>query len=81
MYVQEEWNDEDWAQLEVAASYAKTIKVEVDAANSDKGSRALAVGFHKNVMLREVKLTWVPEELVESVRGILCTNSALTITL
>lgn len=79
--MQEEWNEEDWAQLEVTASYAKIIKVDVDVANSDKGSRALAAGFCMNTILREVKLTWVPEELVESVRGLLYTNSAFTITL
>ena len=86
MYLQWELSEEDWAQLEEAASCAKVVKVKVDvkghfASDSDcaRASRALATGFSKNPLLREVELEWVPEELVESVRGTLCTNTTLTV--
>ena len=79
-------SEEDWAQLEEAASCALVVKVKVNvkghyALDSDcaRASRALATGFSKNPLLREVELGMVPEELVESARGTLCTNTSLTV--
>ena len=79
MYLQRKLSEEDWAQLEEAASCAQVVKVKVDVEYSARASRALAAGFSKNPLLREVELEWVPEELVESVRGTLCTNTAITV--
>ena len=79
-------SEEDWAQLEEAASCAQVVKVKVDVKgiyilDSDcaRASRALAAGFSKNLVLTEVELERVPKELVESVRGTLCTNTTLTV--
>ena len=79
-------SEEDCAQLEEAASCAQVVKVKVDArsdfsSDSDnaRASRALAAGFSKNPLLTEVELGMVPKELVESVRGTLCTNTTLTV--
>ena len=78
-------SEEDWAQLEETASDAKVVKVKVDVkgvytfdSNYARASRALAAGFSKNPLLTEVELV-VPEELAESVRGTLCTNTTLTV--
>ena len=79
MYLQE-LSEEDWAQLEEAASCAQVVKVEVNVEYSARASRALAAGFSRNSVLREVKLIRVPKELVQSVRETLCTNAALTVT-
>ena len=94
MYLQWELSEEDWAQLEEAASCAQVVKVKVNVEyrlitddartsraldDSARGSRALAAGFSKNPLLREVELEEVPKELVESVRGTLCTNTAITV--
>ena len=72
-------SEEDWAQLEEAASCAQVVKVKVDVEYSARASRALAAGFSKNPLLREVEVCAVQEELVESVRGTLCTNTALAV--
>ena len=72
-------SEEDRAQLEEAARCAQVVKVKVDVDYSARASRALAAGFSKNPLLREVELRRVPEELVESVRGTLCTNTTLTV--
>ena len=79
-------SEEDWAQLEEAASCVQVVKVEVIVKglyNSDsnvaRASRVLAAGFSKNPLLTEVEMLEVPKELVESVRGTLCTNTALTV--
>ena len=72
-------SEEDWAQLEEAASCAQVVKVKVDVYRSARASRALAAGFSKNPLLTEVELGEIPKELVESVRGTLCTNTALTV--
>ena len=87
LYLQGWWSEQDWAQLEEAASCAQVVKVEVNVGDefsaslddSAGASRALAAGFSKNPLLREVELWDVPEELVESVRGTLCTNTALAV--
>ena len=47
--------------------------------DSARASRALAAGFSRNSVLREVILIGVPEELVESVRGTLCANAAISV--
>ena len=79
LYLQERLSEEYWAQLEEAASCAKVVKVKVDVEYRARVSRALAAGFSKNPLLREVELVQVPKELVESVRGTLCTNTAITV--
>lgn len=53
--------------------------MEVDAGCSDRASSALAAGFSKNTILREVTLLRVPEELVVPMRDTLCANAALTV--
>ena len=50
----------------------------MDVAGSDRVSRILADGFKKNKILREVTLSRVSEELVDSVERILSMNTALT---
>ena len=72
-------SEEDWAQLEEAASCAQVFKVKVDVDYSARASRALAAGFSKNLLLTEVELGLVPKKLVESVRGTLCANTVLTV--
>ena len=88
LYLQGRLSEEYWAQLKEAASCAQVVKVKVNVQGDvlsycdciyTRASRALAAGFSKNPLLREVELGWVPEELVESVRGTLCTNTALTV--
>ena len=77
--LQEELCEEDWAQLEEAASCAQVVKANVNVRDSARASRALAAGFSRNSVLREVTLRRVPEELMASLRGMLCTNIALTV--
>ena len=78
MYLQEEFSEEEWAQLEEAASCAQVVKVEVDVFLKDQASSVLAAGFRKNKVVREVTLKRVPEELVESVKRTLTMKTALT---
>ena len=78
MYLQEWFSEEEWAQLEEAASCAQVVKVKVDVWESDRASHVLADGFKKNKILREVTLSHVPEELVDSVERTLSMNTALT---
>ena len=63
-YLQERFSEEEWAQLEEAASCAQVVKVKVDVQGSDRASHVLANGFRKNKLLREVILSRVSEELV-----------------
>ena len=79
MYLQERFSEEEWAQLEEAASCAKVVKVKVDVWSSDRVSRTLAAGFRKNEVLRVVELTRVPDELVEPLKRTLSMNTALTV--
>ena len=80
LYLQGRFSEEDWAQLEEAASYAQVIKVKVDVWYCDRASRVLASGLSKNSLLQNVELQSVPKELVESVRRTLCTDtSTLTV--
>ena len=76
LYVQEELSE---VQLEEAASCAQVVNVTIDVMGSSGASRALAVGFSRNPLLTKVELRMVPKELVESIRGTLCTNTALTV--
>ena len=76
MYLQRRFSEEEWAQLEEAASCAQVVKVDVTL--SDQASRVLAAGFRKNKVVREVTLSCVPEKLVESVKRTLSMNTALT---
>ena len=79
MYLQWRLSEEEWAQLEEAASCAKVLKVEVDVDGSGRFSRALAAGLARNKILREVQLKGVPEKAKTSVRETLCSNTALTV--
>ena len=72
-------SEEDWAQLKEAAISAQVVKVKVNVLRSDQASETLAAGFNENPLLREVELGEVPFKSVELVRGILCTNTALTV--
>ena len=74
-------SEADWAQLEEATSCAQVVKVIVDVVYNAEASRALAAGFSRNLVLGEVTLNEVPEDLVESVRGTLYTNTALTVNI
>ena len=78
MYLQWRFSEEEWAQLEEAASCAQVVKVEVDVWDSDRASCVLAASFKKNKVVREVTLTRVPEKLVDSVKRTLSMNTALT---
>ena len=78
MYLQRRFSEEEWAQLEEAASCAQIVKMEVDVQGSDRASSVLAAGFSKNKVLREVSLTRVPKKLVDSVERTLSMNTALT---
>ena len=72
------YSEEEWAQLEEAASCAQVVKVKVNVNFSDRASCVLAAGFRKNKVVREVSLTRVPEKIVESVKRTLSMNTALT---
>ena len=72
------YSEEEWAQLEEAASCAQVVKVKVNVSYSDRASHVLADGFKKNKILREVTLLGVPEELADSVERTLSMNTALT---
>ena len=84
MYLQERFSEEEWAQLEEAASCAKVVKVEMKVWSSDQDSRArastvLAAGLVKNKVLKEVGLSYVPKEVEGSVRQILQSNRELAV--
>ena len=78
MYLQREFSEEEWAQLEEAASCARVVKVKVDVQGSDGASRVMAAGFSKNKVLKKVTLTHVPTTLVDSVKRSLSMNTELT---
>ena len=79
MYLQEDFSEEELAQLEGAASCAKVLKVEVNVDGSDRSSSTLAAGLARNKVLREVQLMRVPEEAKMSVMETLYSNTALTV--
>ena len=80
-YVQENFSEEEWAQLEGAASCAKVLKVEVDVLLSigdhARGFTTLAAGLVRNKALRDVELKNVPEEVKLSLRETLHSNTQL----
>ena len=82
MYLQEEFSEEEWAQLEEAASCAQVMKVEVKvyALQGDgKGFTVLAAGLVRNKELKEAEFTGVPKYVEENVREILQANKELTV--
>ena len=82
MYLQRRFSEEEWAQLEEAASCAQVVKVEVSVEFGETERNdlncVLAAGFRKNKVVREVTLSGVPKKLVESVKRTLTMNTALT---
>ena len=72
-------SEEEWVQLEGAASCAKVLKVEVNVDRRDRCARALAAGLVKNKVLQKVELTVVPKEAKKSVIQILQLNPDLTV--
>ena len=74
LYLQEKFSEEEWAQLEEAASCAQVVKVEVDVNYSDRANRVLAAGFKKNKVVREVTLSGVPSKVMLSLQTVLTTE-------
>ena len=79
MYLQDEFSEEEWAQLEEVASCAKVVKVKVDVWFSARGCTVLAAGLVKNKVLKEVELSHVPKKVEEKVRQILQSNTELVV--
>ena len=82
MHLQGRFSEEEWAQLEEAASCAQVVKVEVivPGFESDgKGCTILAAGLIRNKVLKGVEFTGVPENVEEKVREILKSNTELTV--
>ena len=82
MYLQERYSEEEWAQLEEAASCAQVVKVEVTVwglGSDGKGCTVLAAGLVRNKVLKGVEFTGVPENVEETVREILQSNTELTV--
>ena len=78
-------SEEEWAQLEEAASCAKVVKVKMyvlysDPVSSARASIVLAAGLVQNKVLKEVELYSVPQNVEQSVRQILQSNTKLTVT-
>ena len=77
------YSEEEWAQLERAASCAKVKKVEVDLqysyGDTARGCTVLAAGLVRNITLREVELKNAPEEVKESFKDTLCSNTQLSV--
>ena len=84
MYLQRRFSEEEWAQLEKAASCAQVVKVEVTVlglghASDGKGCTVLAAGLARNKILKEIEFTNVPRNVKETVREILQSNTELTV--
>ena len=82
MYLQDEFSEEEWAQLEEAASCAQVVKVKVTVwglVSDGKCCTVLAAGLVRNKVLKEVEFTGVPENMEETVREILQSNTELTV--
>ena len=80
----DEFSEEEWGQLEEAASCAQVVKVEVTVlglghVSDGKGCTVLAAGLVRNKVLKEVEFTGVPEDVEETVREILKSNTELTV--
>ena len=77
------YSEEEWAQLERASSHAKVLKVEVDVQNSygdtARVCTVLAAGLVRNITLQEVELRNAPEEVKESFKDTLCSNTQLSV--
>ena len=90
-YIQWEFSEEEWAQLEEAASCAQVVKVEVevdgfhDQSEGDgTGFTVLTAGLVRNKVLKEVEFTGVEDEsdserVRMKVREILQANKELTV--
>ena len=82
MYLQRRFSEEEWAQLEEAASCAQVVKVEVifvGFMSDAKGYTVLAAGLIRNKVLKEAEFTGVPKDVKEKVREILQSNAELTV--
>ena len=84
MYLQGKFSEEEWAQLEEAASCAQVVKVKVTMwslglGSDGKGCTVLAAGLVRNKILKEVEFTGVPKDVKEKVREILQSNTELTV--
>ena len=84
MYLQRRFSEEEWAQLEKAASCAQVVKVEVTVlglshVSDGKGCTVLAAGLVRNKILKEIEFTNVPRNVKETVREILQSNTELTV--
>ena len=86
MYLQKKFSEEEWAQLEEAASCAKVVKVKMgvqdiysDEATNARASTVLAAGLVKNNVLKEVELSRVSKKVEEKVRQILLSNTELAV--
>ena len=77
------YSEEEWAQLERAASCAKVKKVKVDVeysyGDNTRGCAVLAAGLVRNITLQKVKLKNVPEEEKESLKETLYSNTQLSV--
>ena len=79
------FSEEEWAQLEEAASCAQVVKVEVmkvyglQGLGNGKGCTVLASGLVRNKELKEAEFTGVPRYVEENVREILQANTELTV--
>ena len=80
LYLQEEFSEEEWAQLEGAASCAQVMKIEVNMKGfQSKRSTVLAAGLVRNKVLKEVEFVGVPKDVEETLREILQSNTELTV--
>ena len=82
MYLQWEFSEEEWAQLEEAASCAQVVKVEVNVDGLQAAAKVctvLAAGLVRNKVLKEVEFTGVPKDVEENVREILQASTELTV--
>ena len=80
MYLQREFGEEEWAQLEKAASCAQVEKIEVNMRGfQSKCSTVLADGLVRNKVLKEVEFIGVPKDVEEMLREILQSNTELTV--
>ena len=66
------YSEEEWAQLERAASCAKVKKVEVDVqysyGDTARGCTVLAAGLFRNKLHPKMEIKNAPEEVKESLK-------------
>ena len=85
MYLQGwEFSEEEWAQLEEAASCAQVVNVKVEVTvlhlglvNDGKVCTVLAAGLVRNKVFKRVEFTGLPENVEEKVTEILQSNTKL----